>query len=493
MTIAALLLAVFAMHYDPAPVQREFHALQTTEALFGGSAGPGKSLALTCDPFDQIIVEHERCKAGELRWGESSGMAIHFRREMPRLEETMFRAKVLYSKLDSGFKWAEQIHLGTFSSGYRVKFAHLKDNDAFLNYRSNQYTRVYFDELIEFEADQYHELVGRCRSTDPVLRQMLKVRAASNPAPNWVREYFVDPAPRGRVILKKRFKLRDGSIEERTRLFLPAKLYDNPDKEYVRQYEANLMDKPHHIRAAQLHGDWYIVAGAFFAEEWDVDRVVVKPFKIPAGWRKFRSGDWGYKEECVILWWAVDPDGNLICYRELTLNGRKARHRYDAREVAEKIKEIEQAAGEWNNTRGCSRLQGWMDTQLWEERGHRGPTMADDMASVGVYWNKATKGRKQAAQQFIKRLNEQGPNGEPGVMFFETCRGCITTIPAIGTDATDPEKPADGGPDHWWAAVSYAVAANPLPSGNEHSNYQDDDDYDDAPRAQNWGRYGYGS
>lgn len=490
-SVALLLLGLF-MQYDPAPIQREFHALTTTEALFGGAAGPGKSLALTCDPFDQIIVEHERCKAREIRWGESSGMAIHFRREIPRLEETIFRAKVLYSKLDPSFKYRDNENAGKFSSGYRVRFAHMKDQDSFLNHRSSQFSRVYFDELSEFESDHYHELVGRCRSTDPVLRHMLKVRAASNPAPNWLREYFVDPAPEGRVILKKSFRLHDGTTEERTRIFLKARLYDNPDKEYVRQYEANLLDKPFHIRAALLDGNWYVVAGAFFADVWDADRLVIKPFKIPAGWRKFRSGDWGFKEECVILWWAVDPEGNLICYRELTLNGRKAKRRYDAREVAVKIREIEVAAGEWNHNRNCSRLQGWMDTQLWEERGKAGSglniTMADDMASVGVFWHKATKGRKQSAQQFIKRANEHGPNDEPGVMFFETCRGCITTIPAIGTDPEDGEKPADGGPDHWWAATAYSLAANPQPTGRENYNVPDDDDdvADNAPPAYAW-------
>lgn len=484
------------MNYDPSPIQREFHALKTTEGLFGGSAGPGKSMALVMDPAEQIVVEMARCRARDIAWGASTGMMIHFRRELPRLEETIFRAKVLYSKLDPAFKFNDNDHAGRFSSGYRVKFAHLKDSDSFLNYRSNQYTHIGFDELIEFESDQYHELGSRCRSTDPVMKTMLKVRAASNPGPNWVREYFIDPAPQGRKILKKTFRLRDGSYETRTRLFLPARLYDNPDKEYVRQYEANLMDKPAHIRASQLDGNWYVVAGAFFAEEWDPQRVIIKPFKIPAGWRKFRSGDWGYKEECVILWWTVNPDGDLICYRELTLNGRKAKRRYDAREVGERIKDIEIAAGEWNHNTNSSRLTGWMDTQLWEERGKAANglniTMADDMAAAGIYWKKATKGRKQAAQQFVKRLNEHGPNDEPGVMFFEGCTKCITTIPALGTDHADPEKPADGGPDHWWAAVSYACAANPLPTGNEESGVAWDDDDDNQQPRRNWGSMGYG-
>lgn len=496
MKIAALALAGLAMQYDPSPWGREFHALKADEGLGGGSAGPGKSLVLLNDANEQIVVEHTRCQAREIEWGRSLGWALHLRREFPRLEQTIHRSKLIFPRLDPGAKWDEQRHMWRFSSGYKFSFGHLKDNDSFLNYRSNEYTHLGIDELGEIEhADTYHELVARVRTTDPVLNKMRKARAMSNPTANWVRDYFVDPSgPKGRVLLTNRVRISGGVIKERTRIFLPATLADNPDPVFRAEYEANLRDKPAHIRAALLDGDWYVVAGSFFANEWDPDRVIVKPFKIPAGWRKFRSGDWGYKEECVILWWTVDPDANLICYRELTLNGRKAKRKYDAYQVAERIKEIEQAAGEWNNVRNCSRLQGWMDTQLWEERGQKGTvTMADDMARVGVYWSKATKGRKQAAQQFIKRLNERGPNGEPGVMFFENCRGCITTIPAIGTDGADPEKPADGGPDHWWAAVAYAMAANPLPTGREHYNTPEEDDEPYEVPPQRWGRYGYGS
>lgn len=479
--------------YEPSNWGQEFHALDVDEALGGGSAGPGKSLALLMDPLGQATVEFARCERGEIPWGHSLGWALHLRRELPRLEQTIHRAKMLFPKFDPDLKWDEQKHMFRFRTGYRYQFGHLKDNDSFLNYRSNEYTHLGLDEAGEVDhEDSWHELVARVRTTDPVLHHMLKSRCTSNPAPNWVRSYFVDPAPQGRVILEKRVRLASGEEKLRTRIFLPAKLSDNPDPLFRAQYELNLRDKPAHIRAALLDGNWYVVAGAFFADEWDPDRVVIKPFRIPAGWRRFRSGDWGYKENCVILWWAIDPDGNLICYRELSLNGRTAKRRYDASQVAERIKEIEIAAGEWNLHGNYSRLGGWMDTQLWEERGHKGTTMADDMAAVGVHWSKATKGRKQAAQQFITRLNERGVNGEPGVMFFEGCRGCITTIPAIGTDEEDQEKPAEGGPDHWWAAVSYAVSANPVPTGNEHHLHQEVDDDDDYAPRPNWGRYGYG-
>jgi hypothetical protein len=111
---------------------------------------------------------------------------------------------------------------------------------------------------------------------------------------------------------------------------------------------------------------------------------------------------------------------------------------------------------------------------------------------VGVFWKKATKGRRQAAQQIIRRLSQRGYNGRPGLMFLEDCIKCISTIPALGTDETDPEMPKKGGPDHWYDAVSYACAANPLPSGKEDAADFDDDEDEAAPLATARGNYGYG-
>jgi hypothetical protein len=480
--------------YKPSRWQAEFHAMPVDEGLGGGSVGPGKSMALLNDANDQVVVEHARWEAREIR--QSKGWALHLRKEMPMLNQTIKRSKDLFPLMDPGAKYSENSHTWLFSSGYQYQFAHLKDPDSHENYRSNEYTWLGFDELTQIPSkDVYDELCLRVRTADPVLQKMLKVRSVTNPGAGWVRELFIDPNPNGREIHERMVTRRDGTKKLRTRMFLPAKLWDNPDADFVANYEASLLDRPKHIRAALLDGNWYVVAGAFFAELWDPDRVVIKPFKIPSGWHRFRSGDWGYKEECVILWWAVTPDRELICYRERTYNGTKAKRRMDAGEVARAIKDVEIANGEWNRLRNCSRLTGPMDNQLWEERGRKGPTMADDMAKEGVYWQRATKGRVSMAQQLITRLGQKGYNGRPGIMFFEDCQKCIQTIPSIGTDELEPEKPKDGGSDHWYAAVGYACAANPVPSGKEDRGANDNDDDDEGNNGAPFGGlgdFGYG-
>ena len=470
--------------YVPSAWGREFHAMRVDEGLGGGTAGGGKSVALLADANEQILVEHERCRRGDIQWGRSTGWAIHLRREFPRLEETIHRSKSLFKAMDSGATYDGGTHKWTFTSGYQYQFGHLRDNDSYLNYRSNSYSWLGIDELGEITSkDVYDELALRVRSTDPVLSKMLKVRAVTNPCATWVRSYFVEPAIEGRKILEKTIRLGDGTEAKRTRMFLPARLSDNPNPDFRRDYEINLRAKPYHIRAALYDGDWFVIAGAYFADLWDPARVVVKPFKIPSGWKRFRSGDWGYKSPTVILWWAISPDGEMICYRELTVNGPKARELLDAHEVAQRIKEIEIANGEWNHLRNCSRLTGPMDTNLWQEVGHKGPTMAHDMAAVGVYWTKASKGRRMCTQQLVKRLHQHGYNDRAGIMFFDTCIGCITTIPAIGTDSEDPEVPAKGGPDHHLDAAFYACSYNALPSGNEDVQQDDNDDIGPRERA----------
>ena len=61
------------MKYQASDWQKEFHELATDEALAGGSAGPGKSMALLMDPMDQVWVEEQRCRNGDINRGESLG------------------------------------------------------------------------------------------------------------------------------------------------------------------------------------------------------------------------------------------------------------------------------------------------------------------------------------------------------------------------------------------------------------------------------------
>ncbi len=481
-----------------------YHSLPDWEVLGAGAAGPGKSVVLFNDPMPQIIVEHQRCEDKHHpfhhAWGQSTGIALHLRRTRPMLEETLARAHRAIPRLDPGAHWSEQKTTWTFSSGYKLQFGHCKDPNDFIIYQGNQYTHIAFDELVQFDEEQYDQICIRLRSSDPVLRNMLKIRAMSNPLvgrtnadsftvrnPNWVRDRFVRPAPQGRVRFVKKIRRGDGTVENRSFMYLPATLYDNPDPEFVRQYEITLRDKKPHIVQAMLYGNWFVTPGSHYGGDWNDQIHICDAFRIPRDWARFRSMDWGFKKPGCIHWWALDYEDTLYCEREYTFQEKT-----DA-QVAQRVREIETEMGLWKN--GRSLITGPADTQLWEERGESAKSKAQVMQHAGVSWVPAEKkSRLHNAERFMKRLMSHDHGTKPpGIVFFKGCKMAITTIPAIQTSPTNDEEPADGGDDHWHDSVLYACA---FASHGKHTiprhDREDREADKDSDRKSVRGLWGYG-
>jgi hypothetical protein len=508
--------------YQPSPWQKLYHDSTVNELLGAGAAGPGKTRCLIAEPLQQIRVEHARC-AGDprqvtrdeqselfrlvdenrLQWGYSTGWALYLRRTTPMLLESLVHAKRLFTSVDQNVRFDADHNIFTFSSGFRVQYGHCAERDDWERYQGIAFSLICWDELTQFEREQYDQINSRLRSSDPVLVHMLKIRAMSNPMmrrthrdnfhisdPHWVRKQFVDPAPQGKVILKTTIALSDGSKRDWTRMYLPALLSDNPDKAFVADYEFRLLKQPPHIRNALLKGDWYGSPDSFFGESWDKRIHTCRPFRIPPEWPQVRTMDWGHKHPGCVLWAALDPDNTLWVHKELTFKGK------DAKQVADMIRQIEQDLGLWDYKRNKSGITGPADTQLWEDRGDRSLTKAAEMAKVGVGWRPASKrSRARNAQHLTARLRDHGDGEVPGIVFFDGCRWAIRTIPAIQTDVNDPESPAEGGEDHHYDAVSYLCAFCSKPVGSARRRPSaPDEDFDDEPVEQHdRGRFSYGS
>lgn len=414
------------------------------------------------------------------------------------LGTSLKRAHRYFPMIDEKVRWYGQDRMFVFSTGFRYQFGHCKNTDDWHQYDSNEYTHLAFDELIEFEEEQYQNIGSRVRTTDPVLRKMLKIRAMSNPVrdfdastdrftvkdPQWVRSYFVDPAPNGRVTLYRTFEAKDGRKFRRTRIYLPAKLHDNPDPQFVRDYEENLLSRPEHIRQALLDGNWYLAPGSYFGDSWDPNLHVCRPFRIPGDWLQFRSMDWGFKQPGVCHWYAMDPDGNLFVHRELVFQGM------DVIQVAAEIERAERQMDLWKDRR--SALTGPADNQLWEERGDIGKTKAAEFLAKGIHWIQADKrSRARNAQRILTRLQDhrQGTT-TPGLVFFQTCTYAIRTLPVIPAHPKRPEEPLDGGDDHALDSLGYGCAYASVGQRGMSSQEVDDDDFEPDPPDP--GKWGYG-
>lgn len=462
-----------------------FHNLRTNEALGAGSAGPGKTWVLIADPLQQIMIEHLRCarpnachepfcqKSGcsdsshrhPIEWGSSVGWALHLRRLFPMLETTLVRCQQLFPKIDEGVNWNQQKHIFTFSSGYRFQLGHCKNDDDWILYHSQEFTHIAWDELVQFNEEQYEQINSRLRTSDPVLVQMLKVRAMSNPMMqrqrgedfaikdfHWVRRRFVDPEPAGNVVLKRSMKRQSDGVEfTRSRVYMSAKLSDNPDREFAKRYEEELMDKPTHIREALLNGNWYITADSFFGEDWNENLHVIEPFKVPGDWPQFRMLDWGFKKHGAMYWGALDEDHNLYLTREMWFRNMTAKV------VAKRIAGYEKTVGLWD--RGRSGIPGVADTQLWERRGDVGKSKAAEMAAEGITWYPADKhnhSRERNAERISAMLRDHDHGtSRPGLMIFRTCRNLRRTLPGLPIDPENTSQPLKGGDDHGYDAICY--------------------------------------
>lgn len=460
------------------------------------------------DCNDQIVIEHERCANRRHKhyheWGSSTGWALHLRRTRLNLEQTITQSHRFFKALDPGATWNEQKSTWTFTSGFRYQFGHCKDPNDWEGYASFEFSAIYFDELTAFLEEQYDQICRRLRSSDPVLQHMLKIRAMSNPLmrreggeqivihdPHWVRRRFVDKAPEGNKVFRKKLQRQDGSVEWHKWMYMPAKLTDNPNKDFVRSYELNLLNAPAHIRQALLDGDWYVTAGSFFAEYWNKRLHVCEPFKVSPDWRFFRSMDWGYKAPGVIHWWALDEDNTLFCIKELRFQGKTDE------EVAAMVQAVEEVLELWDERRRESRIAGVADTQLWEQRGQSGKNMAEVFREKGVPWLPADKKSRQTnAGHLIKRLSDHDHGTKPpGIVFFSSCKWIISVLPAIQTSMHNQEEPADGGEDHPYDSTAYACAyaskgKSAIPPKTElKDEWEDEESSGNSGRR---GRHGYG-
>lgn len=479
------------------------------------------SMVLLADPLEQVWVEHIRCLQDEraipdafpedikqaiinnpLRWGYSEGWALHLRRTLTRLGETIERAHRMFPLIDPDVDWNEKKSIFTFSSGFKYQFGHCKDRNDHTNYLGQQYSWVGFDELIEFLEKQYHAICARCRSGDKVLMKMLKRRAMSNPKlsdakgesvevddPMWVRRYFVDQAPEGNKILRRKIRMKDGSIENWDKLFLPATLYDNPDKDFVRQYEIELRSRPKHIQDAYLHGKWDSVVGSYFEHSYNPDIHRCRPFKIPQHWPIFRACDWGYVSEGCLGYYALDPTMDTVYkFWDCVFKRKKVEQ-----VVATIIKPFEQANKLWNPFSG-SMVYGPADTQIWEERGESALSKYQEFVQNGVDWCYADKrSREDNAQRVHERLvAHENFSRPPKLIFFENCKSSYQVLSAMQTDPHKPTEPLKGGFDHPYDETSYACAyiqGRTLDPPNYKGRVVEKDD--EEPQDTSRGSFGY--
>ena len=456
---------------QPGPQSLAVAAQFVTEIMFGGARGGGKSDYLLGD-FLQDIDKGED-------WA-----GIIFRRSYPELEELIKRAKQIYLQPVYGAVWKVADKTFVFPSGATLKMRHVDTEDDCEKYQGHQYAWIGWDELTNWpNLNSYKKLKACLRNASPKI-PFKRIRCSANPGGvghHAVKAYFVDPCPTGLELLESTQIVDQYDEKTRTfvklpwtttRMFIPSKVQDNVilmrnDPGYIARLHE--IGSPELVRA-WLEGDWSVITGAYFPE-FSQQKHVIKPFKVPEHWVRFRCMDWGSATPFANYWIAVVseahelpdgrymPSGALVVYRELYgWNGTpNVGLRWPATRVAEEIKKLEV---------GDKITYGVIDPSAYSNQS--GPSHAERMATVGVLFRKADNNRLGGWDMIRDRLCglEGDPEkdygvGLPMIYFFSTCVHIIRTLPALQHDLNDPEDCNTDGEDHAPDALRYGVMSRP--------------------------------
>lgn len=415
------------------------HALMATwcpELFYGGARGGGKTFFSLLD-FLQDVPTYGR------HW-----QGIIFRRTLPELQDCIRTAQALYPQ--TGGQWFEQAKEFRWPNGAILRFRYLENIQDAMRYQGHQYTWICWEEITQWPTNEAYLMLFACLRNGDAEVPTKRIRSTGNPGgPGhlWVKERFVDPAPKGYEPIK------DAHNPDWVRMYIPARVSDNKillarDPEYINRLR--MVGSPELVRM-WLDGDFNVVAGAYFAQFGD--RHIINPVEIPHRWSRYFGFDWGKASPFCGLWGAVSngkdgagkespfPKGAILVYKEAYSKG------LDNPEIAKFILSRE-AAHERDATKVA-------DPSIFTEDG--GPSIAEQLSNHGLWMSPADNTRIAGWGEIHLRL---GPN-PPAIYISTACPNLLSQIKTAQHDPIHPEDLDTEAEDHALDALRYLCMARP--------------------------------
>lgn len=310
--------------WTPLPSQRIFTNLRTKEGLFGGQAGPGKTVALMMCGAQYLHVPHYH--------------AALFRRTFPELEGEEGPIELAHQwfqpiKERLGAEWTDRSHTWTFpcmgEGEATLRFGHMEHEKHKHKEQGKSLTVALWDELTHFTASQYRYVVGsrlRVRAGFPIAPHS---RAASNPGGlghDWVLgHYKIDP--------------KTGKGNDPLRPYIPASLAENihADVESYREM-LSMLDSTEYAQLAE--GRWIRDSGGLVYPVRPGNLIDELPEMPREGLLYVLGIDLGSSERepttaFVVLAWHLRLPGVFVVYSE-------ARAGFTPSDIAERALELEE-------------------------------------------------------------------------------------------------------------------------------------------------------
>lgn len=447
--------------YIPTAKGAIFHAAAEPYVLGEGGRGSAKSTTLRWDAHlrNMMIPGHR---------------ALLLRRTFPQLRGSHFarvamEGKMLGLKKDfNQTKFFLEYDAAGDAAPSVLQFGHCESDAAIMDYLSQEWDWIGFDELTTFTFDQFIRISASARAAEST-KKLALVRGATNPigeGASWVKRYFID-----------RSVTEDENPEYRKDEWRSIKmnLIDNPHLN-KQEYERKLLMLPNEsLRRAYIEGEW-LVEGQFFHQfrerldgrEWHVISEMPKINGVPVHlvpWVQIvRCVDWGYSElePGYCGWIAMLPNGTAILFKEWVFT------QHTPQMAAKKIREMSE---------GLNIRFTLGDPMMWQEKV--GESIAEAMSKQPwcvsmIPANNDRENGWMALHSWFSTIYNDGVNCHPRLQFLapqEAGTGlgvpyAIRTIPSL---QTDPKHPKDitqntGVEDHAADAIRYWASNRPAPS-----------------------------
>jgi hypothetical protein len=192
---------------------------------------------------------------------------------------------------------------------------------------------------------------------------------------------------------------------------------------------------PAEIQETRIKGRFAAFLGAVY-KTFNRSVHVIKPFKIPEEWPRWRSIDFGYNNPFACLWLARDPDRRWYVYAE----------HYQAREtLAYHAERIKQTSGKEKYR--CT----WADHDAQDCR---------ELKELGISTMPAKKDVHLGIEAVQSALKVQG-DGKPRLFIFNTCRNTAKEMSgykwAEGTETRDAKDEPLTVNDHTCDCARYGI------------------------------------
>lgn len=279
--------------YLPRGAARRLLGARDGEILLSGPAGTGKSMACLYK-LHRIALKYPGCRLLIVRKTASSLTSTALVTYKEKIAKEALDAGIVSYFGGSGSRPAQY----EYENGSVIVIGGM---DKPTKIMSSEYDVIFVQEAIELTVEDWEALTTRLRNGVVPYNQLI---ADTNPERN--THWLYKRALQGDVLLM------ESRHEDNPMLFTDDQQLTPAGEVYIGR-----LDKLTGVRKQRLrYGRWVSAEGVIY-ESWDPDAHMIPKRRIPKDWPRYWSMDFGMTNPFVCQFWAENPDGDLILYREI--------------------------------------------------------------------------------------------------------------------------------------------------------------------------------